>query len=291
MESRRGRLVRPLLEVTREEVREYLRARYLQWREDPSNADARFARARVRHEVITALRQLNPKAEQAIAETARQLREEAEILDINTSDALEAVGGGPAVPLAALDQLPVGLRRLVLRRLAEVAVGEPRSLSRREAEAVAALGREGTKAWTSAAACGRWPSTERSDSRSRARTPSRPAPVRASGARQRALRRLGGGGVAGGRGEVAVSAAAVGHRLTVRAWRDGDQMQPLGLGGTKSLQDLFTDRKVPRELRSELPVVETGDAIVWVAGVAVDERFAATEGDEAAVGLSARPAS
>jgi tRNA(Ile)-lysidine synthase len=95
----------------------------------------------------------------------------------------------------------------------------------------------------------------------------------------------------GGRGEVAVSAAAVGHRLVVRAWRDGDHMQPLGLGGTKSLQDLFTDRKVPRALRSELPVVETGDAIVWVAGVAVDERFAAREGDEAAVGLSAHPAS
>ena len=48
---------------------------------------------------------------------------------------------------------------------------------------------------------------------------------------------------------------------------------------------------MPRALRRALPVVEAGDEIVWVAGVAVDERFAATEGDEAAVGLSARPAS
>ena len=60
MSPRRGRLVRPLLAVTREEVREYLRARGLEWREDPSNADRRFARARVRHDVIDALRELSP---------------------------------------------------------------------------------------------------------------------------------------------------------------------------------------------------------------------------------------
>ena len=52
MAPRRGRLVRPLLGVTREEVRSYLRSRGLEWREDPSNADRRFARARVRHDLI-----------------------------------------------------------------------------------------------------------------------------------------------------------------------------------------------------------------------------------------------
>jgi tRNA(Ile)-lysidine synthase len=76
--------------------------------------------------------------------------------------------------------------------------------------------------------------------------------------------------------------------VTVRAWRDGDRMRPLGLGGSKSLQDLFTDRKVPRALRRTLPVVESDGDIVWVAGVAVDERFAAREGDPAAVSLRAR---
>ena len=50
-------------------------------------------------------------------------------------------------------------------------------------------------------------------------------------------------------------------------------MRPLGLGGSKSLQDLFTDRKVPRALRRTLPVVEAGGEIVWVAGVAVGEKF------------------
>ena len=78
-------------------------------------------------------------------------------------------------------------------------------------------------------------------------------------------------------GEVTVT--NLGPELTVRAWRDGDRMRPAGLGGSKSLQDLFTDRKVPRALRHTLPVVESDGEIVWVAGVAVDERFAAAEGD------------
>jgi tRNA(Ile)-lysidine synthase len=92
----------------------------------------------------------------------------------------------------------------------------------------------------------------------------------------------------GAPGEVSVAAAALGGRAVVRAWREGDRMRPLGLGGTKSLQDLFTDRKVPRGLRRRLPVVEAGGAIVWVAGVALDERFAAPADDPRSVALSAR---
>jgi tRNA(Ile)-lysidine synthase len=89
---------------------------------------------------------------------------------------------------------------------------------------------------------------------------------------------------AGGDGEVIV---AVSGPLTVRAWRDGDRIRPIGLGGSKTLADLFSDLKVPRELRRTLPVVVSGDDVVWVAGVAVDERFAAPAGAEGSIPLSA----
>src|SRR5205823_2916305 len=56
MAPRRGRLVRPLLEAGGEDTREYCRERGLSWREDPTNADPRFARTRLRHEVLGALR-------------------------------------------------------------------------------------------------------------------------------------------------------------------------------------------------------------------------------------------
>ena len=147
MAPRRGRLVRPLLAVTREEVRDYLRGRGLEWREDPSNADRRFARARVRHDVLDALRELSPAVERTIAETARQLRDEADVLDAMVGDALKELGGGPAIALDTLREHPPALQRLVLRALAEQAAGDPgpRALSRREADEILALGDRGTK--------------------------------------------------------------------------------------------------------------------------------------------------
>ena len=84
-----------------------------------------------------------------------------------------------------------------------------------------------------------------------------------------------------------LAAAALGPSVTVRSWRPGDRMRPAGLGGSQKLQDLFVDRKVPREQRPLVPVVEAGGEIAWVAGVAADERFRAGPG-AAAVAFTAR---
>jgi tRNA(Ile)-lysidine synthase len=286
MEARRGRLVRPLLSVTRAEVRDYLRERRLEWREDPSNSDRRFARARVRHDLLPALRSIGPAAERTLAETARQLREEAEALDRVVAEALSALGGGPAVPLAELRAQPAAVRRLLLRRLAEQAAGGPRALSRREAGELLALGSGGGSRSLDLggglrAVCEY--GTLRFATRADAEPPAAvelPVPGRV---------RFGRWELEASRGAPAeVSVTGVGSSLTVRSWRHGDRMRPLGAGGTKSLQDLFTDRKVPRSLRGALPVVEAGGEIVWVAGVALDERYAAGEGDPESVGLRAR---
>jgi tRNA(Ile)-lysidine synthase len=287
MAPRRGRLVRPLLGATRTEVRDYLRARGLEWREDPSNADRRFARARVRLDVLEALRELSPAAERTIAETARQLREESEVVEDGARAALEALGGGPGVPVAELRSHPAAVRRLVLRHLAEVAAGGSRPLSRREADELLTLG-EGGGTRTLDLGDGLRAVSEYGTLRfARAREETEPpAPV---GLPVPGRARFGDWeieAIAGEPGDVTVGALEA--AVTVRAWRDGDRMRPLGLGGTKTLQDLFTDRKVPRALRRTLPVVESGGEIVWVAGVAVDERFAAPPDDPAAIGLSAR---
>jgi tRNA(Ile)-lysidine synthase len=65
-------------------------------------------------------------------------------------------------------------------------------------------------------------------------------------------------------------------------------MRPLGLGGSRSLQDLFTDRKVPRRRRARWPVVTCGGEIAWVPGVATGERFRVTPGSRDRVRLSWR---
>ncbi len=277
MAPRRGRLVRPLLAVTRDEVRGYLRARGLEWREDPSNADRRFARARVRHDLLAALREIGPTPERTIATTAAQLRDEAELLDHAVDAALEELGGGPAVSLAALREQPPALRRLVLRRLAGdrpvpdevIELDERGSSSLDLGEGLRAVAEYGTIRFTSAA------------------DPREPEPVELPVPGRARFGDWELEAAFAEEGDVAVSAAAIGDSATVRAWRDGDRMRPLGLGGTKTLQDLFTDRKIPRALRRTLPVVDVGGEIAWVAGVALDERFAARPG-EPSVGLTAR---
>ena len=67
----------------------------------------------------------------------------------------------------------------------------------------------------------------------------------------------------------ALDAATLASELEVRAWRPGDRVR------TRTLQDLFTDRKIPRERRGQLPVVVSAGEIAWVPGVATGERFAA----------------
>jgi tRNA(Ile)-lysidine synthase len=63
-------------------------------------------------------------------------------------------------------------------------------------------------------------------------------------------------------------------------------MRPLGLGGSRSLQDLFTDRKVPREARHGVPVVVSAGEIAWVPGVATGDRFRVSESTRDRVRLS-----
>jgi tRNA(Ile)-lysidine synthase len=282
MPARRGRLIRPLLGVTREEVRDYLRSRGLAWREDPSNADRRFARSRVRHDLLEALRTIGPAAERTIAETARQLREEAEVLDAAVDAALVELGGGPAVSASELIRQPPAVRRLLLRRLAEAAGGE---LGTGDAERILELGGRGSKSLDLGGglrAVVEYGTLRFSRSPDAVAPPpvALPVPGRV---------RFGEWEVEAMRGEPGdVSIRPGPGALVVRGWREGDRMHPAGLGGTKSLQDLFTDRKVPRALRHTLPVVESNGEIVWVAGVAVDERFAAPEADPGAIALSAR---
>ena len=115
-----GRLVRPLLAITREQTAAYCQARGLAWREDASNEDERFARARVRKLLVPALREIHPAAESNVLRTARLLGEEAELLDALVERELE---GGERIALARLGELPPALARIVVIGMAERAVG------------------------------------------------------------------------------------------------------------------------------------------------------------------------
>jgi tRNA(Ile)-lysidine synthase len=120
MVSSEGRLIRPLLTVTREQTAAYCEARGLAWREDESNDSERYARARVRHGLVGALRKVHPAAEANVLRTARLLREETELLDGLVAGEL---AGLQSIAVARLEKMPAALARLVVVRLAEDATG------------------------------------------------------------------------------------------------------------------------------------------------------------------------
>lgn len=122
MSPRSGRLVRPLLGFTREETAAYCTARGLGWREDETNEGLEFARGRVRHRLLPALREVHPAAEANLLAVAGLLRDEAELLDSLVDGVL---AGRSEVELARLAELPPALARLVVQRLADGAKGAP----------------------------------------------------------------------------------------------------------------------------------------------------------------------
>jgi tRNA(Ile)-lysidine synthase len=146
MRQRDGKLVRPLLGVTREQTTAYCEELGLAWRDDPSNAEPAYARNRVRHGLAAALADVHPAAAQNVLRTAALLRDEAEVLDALVGAELDGSNGSPrnTIELSRLAELPPALRRLVVQQLADRAAGRPVAGAARHAEEVAALRRTGT---------------------------------------------------------------------------------------------------------------------------------------------------
>jgi tRNA(Ile)-lysidine synthase len=304
MRVRRGRIVRPLLEVTRDETHAYCAEAGLPWREDESNRDRARARNLLRHEVLPRLRQVHPSAERNVLATAALLRDEHEVLEQAVADALRESGAGgspPAVEVARLAALAPALRRLVLARLAEDAAGSPVPVGPDELASIERLATAGGSGSVSlqgglealceygivrfqrpAAAALAAPAELAVPGRCRFGDWELTCVVEPVGKRA---------GELGSVDAPVLDAALLAPTLTVRRWAEGDRMTPLGLAGTKTLQDLFVDRKVPRSVRSLLPVVESGGEIAWVAGVAVGDAFKVGERTTDAARLEARSGS
>lgn len=292
MRPREDSLVRPLLNFAREETAAYCNERGLTWREDETNDSDAFARNRVRAALAPALRTIHPAAEDNVLAVAQILRDEVEILDALVD---EVLAGGRSVSAHRLRELPPALRRLVVQRLADEAAGGFAPGAGSRADEIAALSDRGTALLDLGSGVRAVAEYGQLRFEPRALAPTEPEPE------PQPVRLPIPGRVAFGSSEVhcevvrpsrepgVLDREALGApELLVRSWRPGDRMAPLGLGGTKLLQDLFVERRVPRLRRAGVPVVEAGGEIAWVAGVAMSDRFKVTEATQEAVRLTCR---
>jgi len=294
---RTGNVVRPLHTISREETRAVAEESRLPFVDDPSNDSPRYARNRIRNEILPILTEIGPDVERNIAATHAELHEEAELLDGLVAEALSAAGAGGAattIESEELNLMPPGLRRLALRELASRAAGKRVSVNRARAAQIAQIadrseGGEIELGGGLSAICEAGmirfgtgsdpiptivrmpiPGTARfGDWELKAEI--RPGPIDPAGP-----------------GLATLDAASIGDEVEIRAWRAGDRIRPLGLGGSKSLQDLFTDSGVPRSVRSRIPVVTANGRVAWVAGLAVSEEFRLLEASTDVAVITAR---
>ncbi len=143
MSAQEGRVVRPLLGIGREQTAQYCEARGLSWREDESNLSDRYARNRVRHRLLPALRELHPTAEANVLRTAELLREETELLEGLVDLELD---GAQSIAIERLAALPPALARLIVVRLAEQTAGRLVPQAGERVAELVQLGRHGGRA-------------------------------------------------------------------------------------------------------------------------------------------------
>jgi tRNA(Ile)-lysidine synthase len=321
MHPRHGCIVRPLLDCRRAELRDWLKdhptdvsPRYL---DDETNDDVSVPRNRVRHELVPLLMErFNPAVVDVLAREAALLRDLWAWMD-EASAPLRAEAG--TLDVARLRRAPAALRRLVIwRALTEAAEG--REISFDHVGAIVRLIQQDEGAPGKSVdvpgvrvqrIAGQLVLKRGSKGSQGSGNPLNPMnPLNPLNPEFRYVLSIPGRVVipeagcvisaepmpgllepdrsaAVGNGVVAaVRRDQLGQSLVVRNRRPGDRFRPVGLCGSKKIQDLFVDRKVPRRDRDGIPlVVDESGRIVWVAGHGIDDVFRVTDRSQAVLVL------
>ncbi|MBD3366726.1 MAG: tRNA lysidine(34) synthetase TilS [Candidatus Eisenbacteria bacterium] len=283
-----GMVIRPLLDVRREEVEAWLGGRGAAWRTDSSNLTSDYTRNRIRLELMPVLEEYNPSIRDALVRTGAIMTDVAAHLERATDEALPSVIQSTRRGLFALDSAQLAhydeaLQRSLFRRvfaslrpdlapLASRHVDNLLELLRRDdvgasvelpggARARLEHGRlvvsEGDGPPTFAEARLDVPgSVEFPEARLRITADVAPHGASAIDASDP------------GEGVTVFDLDAVELPLSVRPRRPGDRIRPFGMDGTKSLKELMIDEKIPFGLRDALPIVcDAAGDLCWVVGV------------------------
>jgi tRNA(Ile)-lysidine synthase len=287
MRPRERRLARPLLCLGAAEIREYCRARGIEYGEDVTNARPVYARNALRLEVLPALARLNPRVAETLSDTALMAAAEADVLAAATAAAAGraarplAPGDLAALDIAALSAEAPALRALVLHDAAREALGGEALVERRVVEALLALCARRDEAGRTSIARGLEAVRAAGVLRLRRRAPAHVCePASVDGATLAAAGGLGGARAAcrrAGRARLLdgsalerdparafVGLAAPPRRVTLRHPRRGERLAPLGLGGETTVARFLAGARVPAPERARALVLVVDEAVAWV---------------------------
>ena len=293
-------LVRPLLEIDRAEIEQYLREQHIAWREDSTNANRDFARNRIRHDLLPLLeREWNPAIKETLAHTADwALEEEAYWLAETGRLAAELLMAKPPALFVRTDRLTAlaaaAARRLVRRALEQVK-GDLLGIDFQHIQAILALASQaegdgrlqvpGVDVYRSF----QWmrfapPGIDRLENRNYCFPVQVPGSVPVPGGSSALVFQ-----VVENRETTQHSPdsgynkwmdyldwARISGSLEVRNWRPGDQYQPVGHSGEEKIKLLFQQARVPLWERRNWPVIISGSEILWARRFGPAANVAAT---------------
>lgn len=299
----RGKVIRPLIEIARDEILGYLSGVGQSYMVDSSNLRSDYLRNRIRMEIIPQLESMNPSIVDGLARTADILSQEDHYLEIAVTKTLMRLVSRKTPSrielfLSPMETTPLPLLRRILRRALADLTGK-RLLTHEHVEEVIRLiqgGRSGTRIHL-----GHPVRVIRSYATLIATTeaPKKVGDYRLSAGERVIVKEAGISIEASigdretqplGRNAAVFDLDKISMPLTIRSRRTGDFFHPSGFGRRVKIQDFFVNIKIPREDRDSVPIVCSGDQIIWVAGYRGDQRFTPHDGTRRYLVLTASTA-
>ena len=279
----RGRLIRPMLTVTPEEIAAYAREHAVPYRADASNDDTAYTRNYIRHEILPLLTTVNASAVAHMSETALRARQESAFLDELAEKYLQEMTcepGSVTLDASALAKCPEVLRVRALRRMLDRLGAGKKDYTARHYAALEAL-----------AQC---------PERAQLDLPGGVRALRSDGTLTLTVRRQTppetaltvGQELIWGDYTVCLSETEeadayrlrrdiTAHCLSVGAWRSGEYLTLAGAKTPRSLKRLFAERGIAPHERDALPVLRVDGRAAAVFGLGAAAEFAAAPEDEA----------
>ena len=250
-------LIRPMLDVTRAQVEQFLEENYIRHITDSSNDTDLFLRNRLRHHVLPLLKRENPSIALGLSAAAQRIREDAELLD-SLAEQVDPTD------IAALRAAPAPLRRRAIEGfLRKNGFPEPSAEHIRQAEQVVFSDNPSARVTFGGLTLRRSYDKLCAD-REKIILPTRLLPMEGITelpeiglAVRTSVAEIPGEWVVCPRGQMVVRCRQPGDELTTK-------------GGTKSLKKRFIDRKIPQFERSAVPVIADAGGVLAVYGFAAD---------------------